>query len=284
MRVRAIDVVSPEGVGLQLELAGVLERAFALFIDIIIIALVTAAFVPATLVGTGFGVVVEGWAIVLLGVFVIRHGYFAFFEIYLNGATPGKLLMSVRVIARDGGSLSTSAVLARNLLRDVELFLPVVIVLAPEQLVGESPAWLWIPASGWVVILAFLPLISRERTRAGDLVGGTVVIRIPKAVLLEDEASRVSRQPMAFTPEQLSVYGEHELETLATVLRKADAGKANDDDLRVISMTIARKVGYDGPEPYHEPARFLRSFYKRQRASLEKKLLLGKRKASKLDE
>ena len=284
MTARTIDLVSPEGVGLQLELAGVLERVFALMIDAVVISLVTTAFVPLALAGTGLGLVVEGWAIALIGLFVIRHGYFAAFEAYWGGATLGKRVLGVRVIARDGGSLSIAAVLARNLMRDVELFLPVVVVVAPEQLVGESPAWLWIPAVGWVVVLALLPLISRERTRAGDLVGGTVVIRVPKAVLLEDEASRVSRQPMSFTVDQLRVYGEHELETLATVLRKADDGKATADDLRIIAMTIARKVGYDGPEPYHDPYQFLRSFYRRQRAALEKQLLLGKRKASKEDE
>ena len=38
-----------------------------------------------------------------------------------------------------------------------------------------------------------------------------------------------------------------------------------------------------GPEAANEPERFLRAFYKQQRAALEKKLLLGKRKASKYD-
>jgi hypothetical protein len=38
-----------------------------------------------------------------------------------------------------------------------------------------------------------------------------------------------------------------------------------------------------GGEQELDPQRFLRVFYRAQRASLEKKLLLGKRKASKFD-
>ncbi len=283
-RVKGITLVTPEGVPLQLDLAGLSERAFAVVLDLVIIVVATVFLSPAAFILSGFGLIVELWAVALVGIFIIRHGYFAWFEVYLNGATLGKRVLGIRVISRDGGSLTTSAVLARNLMRDVELFLPAVALTAPEQIVGPSPIWLWLPAVLWVVVLAIIPLVSRERTRAGDLVGGTVVIRIPKAQLLQDEASRVSLQPLFFTPENLSFYGEHELETLATVLRKADSGRATPDDLRIIAMTISRKVGYDGPEPYHEPERFLRSFYKRQRAALEKKLLFGKRKASKHDE
>lgn len=98
-----------------------------------------------------------------------------------------------------------------------------------------------------------------------------------------DEAARPSWQPIEFTPAQLRVYGEYELETLAGLLRDADAGKATGADLRAIAHTIAHKIGYRGPEPNREPHRFLQAFYKRQRAELEKRLLYGKRVESKLD-
>ena len=59
-----------------------------------------------------------------------------------------------------------------------------------------------------------MPLYTKERTRAGDLVGGTVVVKIPRAVRLRDE-TRTASSALAFTRDQLAVYGEHELETLA---------------------------------------------------------------------
>jgi len=292
-----LRLVTPEGVELQLALAPLSSRAMALFLDLMLVALATAVVAIGTFALLSGA---SGWALMLIGVFVVRHGYFAWFETHFNGATPGKLALGIRVISRDGGRLTMSAVLARNLMRDVELFLPVAAVFAPESIIGPSPGWMAIPALGWVAVHALLPLITRERTRSGDLVGGTVVIRVPRPRLLEDTAARVTAphqvvvapdqvvteqpQPLVFTPQQLSFYGEHELETLVSILRRADTGQTSLQDMAVIAGTIARKVGYEGPEPTYEPERFLRAFYKQQRAALEKKLLLGKRKASKYDQ
>ncbi len=285
----AIDLLTPEGVELRLALAPLFSRAVALFLDLLLITVATV------IIGIGSWALLpgaSGWALSLIGIFIIRQGYFAWFETHFNGATPGKLALGIRVISRDGGRLTMPAVLARNLMRDVELFLPLVAVFAPDQLIGSSPGWIAAPALGWVLIHFLLPLISRERTRSGDLVGGTVVISVPSPRLLADTAARVTAphqvvghapQPLAFTAQQLSYYGEHELETLVTLLRQADWGQASTYDLAVIAATIARKVEYMGPEAANEPERFLRAFYKQQRAALEKKLLLGKRKASKYD-
>jgi len=132
-------------------------------------------------------------------------------------------------------------------------------------------------------VLSLLPVLTAERTRAGDLVAGTVVVRVPKAELLADEAATTAPAPPEFTRAHLSVYGERELETLAAILRQVDDGRTTAADLRVIAQTIARKVGWDGPEPAGQPERFLRAFYRRQRARLEERLLFGERKASKED-
>ncbi|MCA9613455.1 MAG: hypothetical protein KC586_11935, partial [Myxococcales bacterium] len=147
------------------------------------------------------------------------------------------------------------------------------------------------PTSLWLAVMLFLPFVAKERTRVGDLVGGTFVVRIPEAELVHDEAARTSLVPGAppsdaitFTHAQLDHYGEKELETLADLMRKHQSGHATDDDLRVVARAIAQKIGFGGPTPTQDAARFLRSFYKQQRAYLEKKLLFGKRKASKFDD
>ena len=286
----AFDLLTPEGVELRFALAPLFSRAVALFLDLL---LVTGATVVIGIASWALLPGASGWAVSLIGIFVIRHGYFAWFETHFNGATPGKLALGIRVISRDGGRLTMPAVLARNLMRDVEMFLPLVAIFAPDQLIGQSPGWMTLPALGWVAIHALLPLTTRERTRSGDLVGGTVVISVPSPRLLDDTAARVTaphlavgaaQQPLVFSSHQLSYYGEHELETLVTLLRQADWGQASAYDLAVIAATIARKVEYLGPEAATNPERFLRAFYKQQRAALEKKLLLGKRKASKYDQ
>jgi uncharacterized RDD family membrane protein YckC len=283
---------TPEGVALELPLAPVLERLLALGLDL---GLIFAATIAVAVVGAllaGFSPFGEPWALVLVAIFLVRHGYFAFFEIRWHGATPGKRLLGLRAISRDGGGLTPESVFARNLMRDVELFLPLLVVIAPEALVGRSPLWLSAPAVAWVGVMTLMPVLTRDRLRAGDLVGGTLVVRVPEGRLLRDQATQATSthatsmhaaSDIAFTRQQLSVYGEHELETLADVLRKAELGVARDYDLAVVARAIARKIRYDGPEPRTAPLTFLRSFYRAQRTELERRLLFGTRVASKRD-
>lgn len=288
---RRFSLVSPEGVPLSFDLATLSERVFAFSIDmsIVLFATVLLGIVGAFLsIGIGFS---EPMGLAMVGIFVFRHSYFAFFEVHWHGSTPGKRLLSIKVVSRDGAGLSTESIVARNLLRDMELFLPLMALLAPSQFVGDAPWWLFVPASGWCLLFFAMPLLSKDRTRAGDLAGGTVVVRIPKAELVVDQAGRASMppaspelEPLLFTHAQLSIYGEHELETLADLIHKADAGRADVHDLGVVAKAIARKIEYGGHEPGWDAERFLRAFYKQQRAALEKQLLFGKRKASKFDQ
>src|SRR3546814_2214694 len=41
-----------------------------------------------------------------------------------RGAIPGKRLMGLRVVARDGARLTGGAVVVRNAMREIEIFLP----------------------------------------------------------------------------------------------------------------------------------------------------------------
>lgn len=286
-----LSIVGPEGVPLRFPAATIGERAMALGLDLLILFLALLS-VGIGLVAMGaFTGLVSFLGLALIAAFLIQHGYFIFFETHWQGATPGKRLLKIKVISRDGGGLRTDAIIARNLMRDVELFLPLAIVAAPEQVFGDAPWWMLLPTILWLLAMMLLPFFAKERTRVGDLVGGTLVVRIPHAELVRDEAARTSlvpdapdtRDALAFTLAQLEHYGERELEALADLMRKHEQGKASAEDLRVVARTIAQKIGFGGPLPTSEPARFLRTFYKQQRAHLERKLLFGRRKSSKFD-
>ena len=54
--------------------------------------------------------------------FVVRNAYFLIFELKWGGVTPGKRMAGLRVIDRRGGPLLPSAVVARNLTRQAEIF------------------------------------------------------------------------------------------------------------------------------------------------------------------
>ena len=68
--------------------------------------------------------------LLILLVFLSRYGYFLCFELGPRGATPGKRALGIRVAARGGGRLTAEAVIARNLMRDVEVFIPLIFLLS----------------------------------------------------------------------------------------------------------------------------------------------------------
>lgn len=286
-----LEVVGPEGVPLGFPAAEAGERLTAFLLDVVFIVFIVGILFVGTLLVAGLTLSAAPLGLFLVAFFLLRHFYFTLFELHWQGATPGKRIMKLKVIARDGRGLTSSAIIARNLMRDVELFIPLVTLASPEALVGELPGYVQLPSALWVVLMFFFPFFTRERVRVGDLVGGTLVIRLPKAALHRDEGERQSVRPGApaeahaerfvFTSAQLSHYGEKELEALAELIRKADQGKATPNDLVTVAAVIARKVAWSGPEPRSDPESFLRAFYRAQRTNLEQRLLFGKRKADK---
>ena len=290
---RTITLTPPEGVPLTFEIAAISDRFQALFIDIlwIILLFIGVGLLMFLLLYVVLSTVMAGAAtstfypfaaLFILAIFAIRQGYFLFFELLWQGSTPGKRKGSIRVVSRDGKALTAPALIARNLFRDIELFFPIGLLLSPRS-ITTMPNWVWIPMVIWVIVMIAFPFMNHDRLRLGDFVGGTMVIRIPRPELLSDKARQTDlrQSEIMFLPQHLSTYGEYELETLAGILRKTDEGKADNDDLRVIAKTIAQKIGYEGRDPFSQPLTFLRLFYTAQRNALEKKLLFGKRKASK---
>ncbi|MCK6508520.1 RDD family protein [Myxococcota bacterium] len=285
---RTVSILPPEGVPLRFVIAPVSSRFSALAFDLLLITIsmylmvfvLIAIFVAGGLFKSGGGYALSFW---LIGIFLIRQCYFFFFEMIWQGSTPGKKLLGLRVIARDGRPLGLQGLIARNLMRDIEVFIPLGLFSQAFQMGNES-AWLSWMAMGWCLIALTFPFFHPQSMRIGDIVGGTFVIVIPKAELEVDKARQTTlarKVQISFTPEQLAVYGEYELETLAQLLRKVDEDKADADDLRIIARTIADKIRYEGHEPLSTPLVFLQIFYAAQRKALEQKLIWGQRKANK---
>ncbi len=280
---RIREVLTPEGVPLHFRVATAGDRAAAFLIDLLLVALATVLLVllaTFALSGPGGGVPI---AIALVGAFLLRAFYFMGFELRWRGLTPGKKRLGLRVIDRHGGALTTEAVVSRNLVRDLEVFLPLGALLAPEQLWDGAPGWAMLLALVWLLLCALLPLFNRDRLRVGDLVGGTIVVSAPRAVLLTDLAA--AAQPaagkealFAFSPKQLDVYGIYELQVLEDVLRR-DAARPNPGELSAIAERIRKKIDWQGE--VRDTQRFLREFYAALRARNEQRLLFGKRKADK---
>lgn len=275
-----LDLVTPEGMALRFTLAPLMGRAIALGIDLTIVLILWIITVIVGIIGgaaLSFEFVVP---LLLIALFVLRPLYFIGFETFLQGATPGKLFLRLRVLSRDGGRLRVESLVLRNLMRDVEIFLPLTVMLSPESLMGPAPMWLRIPAGVWAFAALCLPIVTKERVRSGDVVAGTVVVAVPHAELTRDMAAGASGT-IRFTVAQLSQYGELELETLAELLREFERGVRPAAALVPVAETIARKIGFSDYASVRDPHQFLVAFYSEQRRALERQLLFGKRFANK---
>lgn len=140
-------VETPEGIALNLRVAGPVARALAWGIDSLIKygALWILAIILAILGEGGSGL----W---LIALFLTEWFYPTLFEVYADGATPGKKALGVKVIHANGTPVDWPAALIRNLLRALD-FLPIFY---------------------GVGVIALLS--SRDFQRLGDLAAGTVVI------------------------------------------------------------------------------------------------------------
>jgi len=273
---RIHEVVTPEGVPLRFRVAPAGDRVGALLLDLLIVLAAVLALVLLVAVSAGGGDL--ALAVALLATFLIWTFYFPAFELAWQGQTPGKRALKIRAVDGRGGPLTAEAVMARNLTREVELFLPL-LALASLKSLGLSGFGALLPL-GWVVVFGFLPLFNRDRLRVGDMVAGTIVIRAPEAVLLEDLLSRAPAWQAAFTEAQLDVYGVYELQILEGVLRGAgQPGHA--EAVRTVAEKIRERIGFEGR--VEDDERFLRAFYAALRGKLERRLLFGRRRRSKHD-
>ncbi|MGB8931426.1 MAG: RDD family protein [Anaeromyxobacteraceae bacterium] len=276
------EVVTPEGVPLRFVVALAGDRVGAFVLDLAIVgAILLAIVIPlAILAGKGLMTGDLVLAIAVLAIFLVRTFYFVFFELSWQGQTPGKRRLRIRAVDGRGGPLTAEAIIARNLTREVELFLPMAALTSPGLLFPGAPGWAVLTTLAWMVFFGFLPLFNRDRLRVGDLVAGTVVVRTPAAVLLQELSGVAAAIEVTFTDEQLDVYGEYELHVLEDVLR-GRSRPGHEEAVRTVASKVREKVGWDGEAV--PDAAFLDAFYAALRGRLERRLLFGRRRSDKHD-
>jgi uncharacterized RDD family membrane protein YckC len=149
-----ISIATPEGVEMELVLAGLGSRLVAAILDAMIVASVVFALwvigVAAATPAGGGGVVT---AVLIVLTFLVLFGYDVAFETLASGRTPGKRATGLRVVRQGGEPPGFLAAAVRNLLRLVDL----------------------LPAFYAIGIASIL--FTPRNQRLGDLAAGTLVIR-----------------------------------------------------------------------------------------------------------
>lgn len=281
------DFRPPEGVVIHFSVAGLGSRFAAQMLDIVI----TLLFILAVVVLLWSLDVMDGpglTAIAALLFFFIRAPYYVLFEILWNGQTLGKRITRLRVISADGRSLRPYAVVVRNLMKEMEIFVPGTMLFAIQNISFFEALVLLI----WITVLLIVPLTNRRRQRLGDMIAGTCVIEQPSAVLMPDLTQRsgtaaATEDRFTFLPHQLDHYGAFELQTLERVLqinradRQRSMEKLHQQNVAAIVEKVRNKIEWTDRIASEDYEAFLHSFYRAQRKYLETRQLFGDARADK---
>ena len=149
-----VDIVTPENIAFHYQAAGPFRRFPAFVLDLLIrmgffalLAVVLALF--GALVNVG-GIAMAG---TLIFWFLSAWFYGGLFETYMNGQTPGKWVMGLRVLSVDGQPINGIQAVLRNILRTLDIM----------------------PMGNCMVGLVAMTM-SRNYQRLGDIVCGTIVV------------------------------------------------------------------------------------------------------------
>jgi uncharacterized RDD family membrane protein YckC len=218
-----LNIETPELVSIEMPIAGIGSRFVALLVDYLIwLAAIIALFILAAIILPAlhaFGGVSANWAagIFLLILFLFHWGYFALFEAFGNGRTPGKRVMKIHVMHRSGRAITFVESLARNLVRAID-YLPSFYVAG--------------------VVTMFL---NRQNQRLGDMVAGTLVVRDREIdsphwgeLGTRTITAAAFAPPAAIVPPHMSV-----------VLPASNLAKLSTGDLEILERFFSRRLDLD---------------------------------------
>lgn len=152
-KLNSLIIRTPEGVNFSLPVASPVIRCLALILDVLFISALSTAIGKLisilTLLSSGLAT-----AAMIILYFIISIGYGIAMEWFWNGQTVGKKVFKLKVVDEEGLKLQFNQIVIRNLLRFVD-------ALPSLYLVGGVAS-----------------LFNSKYQRIGDIVAGTVVMRI----------------------------------------------------------------------------------------------------------
>lgn len=147
-------IVTPQGVVLDLETAGIGHRGLARFIDIaVLVAVGSIIGVVGSFMGGTAGLVFQ-----LIAFFLLIFGYPVVAETFFRGRTIGKAAVGIRVVTLEAGPIGFREAIIRSLFQLLDLLV----------------------SFGAVALLC--GMLTPRSQRVGDLAAGTFVIRDPKSL------------------------------------------------------------------------------------------------------
>ena len=160
---KTINILTPQKVKIQFQIATSIERVFAFIIDVVIMGLLglLGLFIAISILdtyNTGSDESYDARQTAEIIIIITACLSFAFYtlsqDIYFGGQTIGKRIIGIKIIKANGMHPSPSDYMIRWCFRWLELW------------------------STWGLLAFFITLFNRDGQRIGDIMAGTVVIKI----------------------------------------------------------------------------------------------------------
>ena len=197
------EIETAEGISLRLRAAGALPRAQAWVLDLLLRGVFfLVAMIPLSI----FGVAGNGLAMLLL--FALMWAYGVVCEVWMDGQTPGKRALGLRVVHADGTPVTWLPSVVRNLLRAVDILPGVYGVGLVSTLVDPHARRLGDIVAGTMVVHA-------RELPPGQQVPAVSALPLPLALSADEQAALVDYAERAG---QLTVQRQEELANLLTPL------------------------------------------------------------------
>ena len=207
-----VRISTPEGVDVELTLAGIGSRFIAALLDLLIqgSVLLSSAFALGVLGGNGTGLAQAAFSVIF---FLVFFGYDVLFEVRSRGRTLGKRWTGLRVVRTGGRPITFVPSCVRNVMRVVDI----------------------LPSFYAIGMLSIF--VTARNQRLGDLAAGTLVVRerpggmrqraaveVPSAAHTNDgwDVSAVSAQDIGTVRQFLGRRGALEARARAELARELE--------------------------------------------------------------
>ena len=213
-----IQIATAFNIDLEFEIAEFHKRLLAYIIDYVI--LIIYLFSMKSLFFPGFSIDFEdnmGLDILIISVPMLLYSFLT--ELWMNGQTIGKKIMSIRVISLEGGEPTLGQYLLRWITKFFEWpFLFGYILFSKEALV----AYTFITGLLGIAVVVIIAVTPKNH-RLGDLAAGTVVVNTRSKLTVEDtvfmDINKTDYKVMFPDVMRLS---DRDINTIKTVLTQAN--------------------------------------------------------------
>ncbi len=196
----SISIDTTQNVSLHFAKATLGDRIIAYIIDLLIKIVYYVIIVLGCIHLFGIDALNDNWLIFFLVVFYVPvFLYDLLFEALMDGQTPGKKIMKIKVVNLEGNSLSLGAIFLRWLFRIID----------------------FMPLGYWLIGIISIA-VTKKSQRIGDVLAQTTVIKVKNLVELRDTVFQMLQADYKAEFPSVTRLSSRDIEIIKQVLNKPE--------------------------------------------------------------